>query len=102
MTFLGESDIASMLSDLAASGGGVDVTLGTTTVTGLLDREAAEILGGEMPAVVAADELVHVRSDSLPGLASGVSITVGGTDYVVLKVLPYGDGAMTRIALRNP
>ena len=101
MTFLGESDIASMLSDLAAAGGGVQVTLGTTTVTGLLDREALEILGGEMPAVVAADEIVHVQSESLPGLASGVSITVGGTDYVVLKVLPYGDGAMTRIALRK-
>ncbi len=55
-----------------------------------------------MPALVAADETVHIKSGSLPGLASGVSITVGGTNYVVLKVLPYGDGAMTRIALRKP
>jgi hypothetical protein len=102
MGFLGETDIAAMLADLAAAGGGVDVTLVATTVTGLLDREATELLGGEMPAVVAADEVVHVQSGALPGLASGASITVGGTDYVVLKVLPYGDGAMTRIALRKP
>ena len=102
MSVLGEADVAAMLSDMAEAGGGVNVTLGTTTVTGLLDREAVEILGGEMPAVVAADEIVHVRSGALPGLASGSQVTVDGTDYVVLKVLPYGDGAMTRIALRKP
>ena len=102
MGFLGETDIAAMLSDLAEAGGGAQVTLGGATVTGLIDLEAAEILGGEMPAVVAADEVVHVKSESLPGLASGVPITVDGTDYVVLKALPYGDGAMTRIVLRKP
>jgi hypothetical protein len=102
MSFLGESDITAMLADLAAAGGGVDVALGSTTVHGLLDREASEIFGGDMPAVVAADEVVHVRSGALSGLASGVSIYVGGVAYVVLKVLPYGDGAMTRIALRKP
>ena len=102
MPFLGESDIAAMLADLAAAGGGVNVTLGETTVAGLLDHEAVELLGGEMPAVVAADEVVHVKAGTLPGLASGTPITVGGIDYVVLKALPYGDGAMTRIALRKP
>ncbi|MBU0741071.1 hypothetical protein KJ554_01820, partial [bacterium] len=98
--FLGESDITAILVDLAEAGGGVEVTLGATTVTGLLDREAVEILGGEMPAVVAADETVHVQSGALPGLVSGAAITVGGAAYTVLKVLPYGDGAMTRVALR--
>ncbi|MFH1845186.1 MAG: hypothetical protein ABIF77_18525 [bacterium] len=100
--FLGESDITAILVDLAEAGGGVEVTLGATTVTGLLDREAVEILGGEMPAVVAADETVHVQSGALPGLVSGAAITVGGAAYTVLKVLPYGDGAMTRVALRKP
>ena len=102
MSFLGEPDIAAMLSDLAAAGGGIDVTLGAATAHGLLDREAVELFGGEMPAVVSADEVVHVQSGALPGLASGVPISVGGAAYVVLKVLPYGDGAMTRIALRKP
>lgn len=102
MTFLGESDIAAMLADLTSAGGGVEVTLGSTTVHGILDREAVELFGGEMPAVIAADEVVHVQSGALAGLASGVSITVEGVAYVVLKALPYGDGAMTRIALRKP
>ncbi len=99
---MGETDIAAMLADLAAAGGGVAVTIGTTTVTGLLDREAVELLGSEMPGVIAADEVVHVASASLPAIASGTAITVDGKSYVVAKVLPYGDGAMTRLALRKP
>lgn len=102
MSVLSEADVAAMLADLEEAGGGVHVTFGDVTVTGLLDREAVEVLGGEMPAVVAADETVHVRSGVLPGLASGVPVTLDGTEYVVLKVLTYGDGAMTRIALRKP
>ncbi len=102
MSFLGESDIGVMLADLAAAGGGVDVTLGSTTVKGLLDCEAIELLGGEMPGVVAAEEAVHVQSGALPGLASGEAITVDGHAYVVLKVFAYGDGAMVRIVLRKP
>jgi hypothetical protein len=102
MGYLGEADITAMLADLGACGGGVSVTLGGCTVTGLLDREAAELLGAEMPALVAADEVVHVASGALPQLASGAAITVGGSSYVVLKVLPYGDGAMVRALLRRP
>jgi L-fucose isomerase-like protein len=99
---LGESDVAAMLADLAQAGGGVTVTLGTATTTGLLNHEAMEILGGEMPGVVAADDVVHVRSGVLPGLASGASITVDGTEFKVMQVFPYDDGAMVRIALRTP
>lgn len=102
MSFLGESDIAEMLADLAQAGGGVDVTLGSTTVKGLKDHEAVELFGGDMPTVVSADDVVHVQSGVLPGLASGASLTVGGVGYVALKVLPYGDGAMTRVVLRKP
>lgn len=100
--YLGESDITAILADLAAAGGGVEVSLGGITVTGLLDREAVEILSDQMPAVVAAEQVVHVQDGVLPGLQSGASITVGGTAYVVLKVLPYGDGAMVRVLLRTP
>lgn len=102
MGYLGESDITAMLADLAACGGGVSVTLGTSTATGLWDREAVELLGTEMPALVAADEIVHLPSGALPQLASGAAISVGESSYVVLKVLPYGDGAMVRALLRRP
>jgi len=71
-------------------------------VNGILDREAVEVLGDEMPGVVSDQEIVHVQTGALPGLDSGVSITVGGFRYVVQKALPYGDGAMTRIVLRKP
>lgn len=102
MSFLGGPDIPSVLADLALIGGTVDVTLGGKTVSGILDREAVEVLGDEMPGVVSEEEIVHIQTGALPGLASGVSITVGGFAYAVQKALPYGDGAMTRIVLRKP
>jgi hypothetical protein len=102
MSFLGGPDIPSVLADLALIGGTVDVTLGGRTVTGVFDREAVEVLGDEMPGVVSDEEIVHIQTGVLPGLASGMSITVGGFPYVAQKALPYGDGAMTRIILRRP
>lgn len=102
MSVLGGSDIPELLADLATAGGTVSVTLGEKTIPGILDREAVEVLGDEMPGVVSDQEVVHVQTGALPGLASGVSITVGGLPHVVLKALPYGDGAMTRIVLRKP
>lgn len=102
MVALGESDIAAMLADLAMVGGTVAVQLGTTTVSGILDREAVEVLGDEMPGVVSDQEIVHIQTGAVPGLASGMSITVGGHPYVVQKAAPYGDGAMTRVILRKP
>lgn len=102
MGILGGTDVAAMLADLAEAGGGVAVTLGAITVPGLLDREAAEHFGGEMPALVGADEVVHVQAGSLSEtLAPGASITVDGAPYAVLKILPYGDGAMIALALRK-
>jgi hypothetical protein len=98
----GADDIAAILADLAAAGGTVTVTIGASTVTGLRDREAVEILGGDMPGPVGVEESVHVQSGTLSGLVSGASITVGGTAYVVREVLVYGDGAMTRVLLRKP
>jgi hypothetical protein len=102
MSFLGGADIPEVLADLALVGGTVAVTLGEATVTGVLDREAIEILGDEMPGAVSEEEVVHVQTGVLPGLVSGAAIGVGGFPYIVQKVLPYGDGAMTRIVLRKP
>lgn len=102
MGHFGESDITAMLADLAEAGATVAVTIGETTVNGLLDHQAVEVLGDEMPGVIANEKGVHVKTGSLPGLASGAAITVGGTAYIVRESLPYGDGAMTRIALRTP
>jgi hypothetical protein len=99
---LGDRDITAILADFAAAGSAVRVTLGEGSATGLLDREAVEIFAGEMPALVAAEHVVHLQSGALPGLEPGAAITVAGTPFVVLKVLPYGDGAMVRALLRTP
>lgn len=100
---LGEEDIVEMLADQLAVDGAVEVTLGATRVTGLLDRAAVQFFDGEMPTMIAEGEAVHVKAGSLPGLEpeAAISVTVGAmtTDYTVLRVLKYGDGAMERIAL---
>lgn len=101
MAFLGDSDIDAMLTDLSALDGTVDVTIGGTTVKGLYDEEAQELLGGDMPGVIGTDKVVHVKTGALSGLVPGVSITVGGTAYKAREVLPYGDGAMTRVFLSS-
>lgn len=99
---LGEADIAAMFDHLDCVDGAVDVKVGTTTVKGLRDREAMEVLGEQMPGVIAGQDTVHVQSGALPGLAPGVTVTVDGKAYVAREVLPYGDGAMTKILLRTP
>lgn len=99
--FLGDADIAEILADLAEAGGAVEVTLGATTVTGLFDRAAVQFFDGEMPTMIADGEAVHIKAGSLPGLDPAATITVDGTDYKVLRVLSYGDGAMQRVALTS-
>jgi len=96
---LGEAEINEMLADLLDADGAVAVTVGSVTVTGIFDRAAVQVLDGEMPTIVPDGEAVHVKSDALPGLAPGSAITVDGTSYSVRSLLPYGDGAMTRVAL---
>ena len=99
MGYLGEADITAMLAEIAAAGGGVRVSLGSTTVAGLRDHEAVELLGGEMPGAITNAEAVHVATDSLPGLTSNSTVQVDGVDKKVVKALAYGDGALTRIEL---
>jgi len=99
---LGETDIEAMLADLADAEGAVEVRFGSTSVLGLFDRASAELFAGEMPTLVADSEGVHVKAGSLPGLAAGAAIIVGGADYKVLKILAHGDGAMEWIALTSP
>lgn len=96
---LGESDIAAMLADLAGAEGAVEVVLGSGTTTGLSDRVALQIFDGEMPTMIAEPEAVHIEAGSLAGLVPGSEITVGGVDYKVRGILPYGDGGMERLSL---
>lgn len=97
----GDADIGAVLEDLEQCGATVEVTLGGTTAQGLWDHDALEILEGAGPGVVANEKAVHVQASSMPEVDSGASITVAGETYTVREALPYGDGAMIRIALRE-
>ena len=96
---LGENDISEMIADLAGADAAVEVVFGSVSTTGLFDRAALQIFDGEMPTTVADGEAIHIEAGILPGLVPGAEITVGGVDYTVRAMLPYGDGAMERISL---
>lgn len=106
MSHLGAADIAAMMADLFAAGGAVEITLGPTTVNGVRDSDAVELFGLEAPPVRADDLALHIGTNSLPGLAPGVTIIVDGGEFseqpfIARELVIYGDGAMTRIHLRN-
>lgn len=87
------ADLPALLADF-----GVPVTLGTTTVRGLLDREGELVL--EEPGTSALAEqavILTVPTGSLPGLAPGVTLVADGTTYRVRERLQVDDGALTRV-----
>lgn len=88
-----------MLADLDSADGAVEVIFGALSTTGLFDRAAVQFFDGDMPTMIAEGEAIRIQDGSLPGLAPEDSITVAGTSYGVLRMLPYGDGAMIRVAL---
>jgi len=102
MGHLGENDIPSILDDLSTSSATVAITFGSVTITGLFDRVAVQMFDGDMPTVIPDGESVHIVAGSLTDVTPGDIITVDGTSYKVLRILPYGDGAMERLALTTP
>lgn len=90
--------IPDALAQLTAMGLTVDVTVGSTTVKGLLDNEPLEFEGPDMPGVNVGRLVVHVQA-GLAGLIDGAALTVAGTAYRALSVSPYSDGAMVRVVL---
>lgn len=98
---LGDTDVGAVLTDLEQCGGTVEVIFGGTPVPGLWDHDAVELLEGAGPGIVANEKAVHVQASALSGLASGASITVDGTTYTIREALPYDDGGLVRIMLRD-
>lgn len=93
MTFLGESKIQSVLTRCPDA---INVTVGATTVKGVVDRED-EIMLNHAPEMVGKLISVAVKTGALAGLTEGVAITVDGVAHKVYRALEYGDGAMTRV-----
>ena len=93
MPSLDDQDIPAMLDAF-----GEPVTLGATTVSGLVDRVGVEVLAGrDGPDLTSNRITVTVKTGSLPGLASNVTIAVGGVAYLVRERLPLDDGAFTQL-----
>jgi hypothetical protein len=109
MSHLGAADIAAMIADLLAAGGAVQMTLGTATINGVRDTDAVELFGMESAPVRADDLALHVETASLSALmVPGATVVVTDDEefddqpFVIRELVQYGDGAMTRIHLRNP
>lgn len=93
MSYYQAADLPVLLEDF-----GVDVTLGETTVKGILDEADEEILASGAPSPITGKGVVFtLETGALPGLDEGVSFTSGGTTYTVRQLMQYGDGAYTRV-----
>ena len=94
---LGDSDITPILADLKARGEAVDVVLGGTTTQGVL-RQSQELLTGDGGQVERVS-FVTVKAGSLPGLAIGSALTVGGVSHTARDVVPGDDAGLTDIII---
>lgn len=94
---LGDNDTAALLADLKALGEAVDVVLGGTTTQGVVRRNQ-DVLGQDGHLIERVD-LVTIKAGTLPGLANGNTLTVGGVSRTV-RDIPQGDDAgLTDIVL---
>lgn len=94
---LGDNDTAALLSDLKALGEAVDVVLGATTVQGVL-RKNQDVLGQDGHLIERVD-LVTIKAGSLPGLAVGSSLTVGGVTRIARDPITGDDAGLTDVVL---
>ncbi len=79
---------------------GEPITLGSTTVLGIVDATDAVVgRDGQYPEQVAGSLIVHVITGSLPGLEGGAVVTFRGQSYTVREQLQIEDGALTRLDL---
>ena len=92
MTDFGAADIPAMLA-----GFGQTATLGAVTVAAVVDTVDDAQLEREGVAVIGANTVVRIETDSLSGLAVGSEITAEGVDYVVRDMRRIGDGAFTKL-----
>jgi len=83
---------------------GVDITFGSVTTKGIVDREGQRLLEGDgaPTAMVGTEVVLWLQEGSLPGLLTGSAITVDGSPYVVSAKLEVEDGELVSLLLRKP
>ncbi len=95
----GDADLAYMLGE--DFGVTVSITAGsvTTSTVGIYDEQWQAVLEGQAIAESARQKTVVLATGSL-SFAQGDTLTVGGTPYTVVDLLPEGpDGRLTRVLL---
>lgn len=86
-------DVPALLRDL-----GVPISVGTTTVQGLVDRRDIPVLGTDgMAAFTSRHVVVTIQTGSLPAIAVGGSITVDGASLLVAALHAIEDGELTEV-----
>lgn len=93
---IGDADIEFMLRDA-----GVPVSYtrqGLKFVgNGIVDFNDATMLTGESATFAGKTITVTLRAADFPGVAEGQTLTVDGTDYLVVSVMQQDDGALSHV-----
>ena len=90
---LGDDDLPVLLEEQ-----GVPVVLGGVATRGIKRRFTEEMLrDSDAPDLMSRSIIVSVKTDSLPSLESGASITVDGVPYTVRRRSEEAHGSLTRI-----
>lgn len=77
---------------------GRPITVGLTTVNGLIDRRGEPLLGTNGTSAVGSTEVVvTLQQGSLPGLELGGPITVDGAAMIVAAIRPIDDGELLEV-----
>lgn len=97
MPLLGAAELTSAIAAL----GGVDVTIGASTVKGLVRAPDREAFGDDGSDLIGRSKSVLIVTGALAGLTDGASITVGGEAMKVLRFAAEYDGSVTRIYCRK-
>jgi hypothetical protein len=92
MTFFRSADIDLMLAQF-----GVSVTVGATTVKGLVDIVDESLLSDASVSFDGQSVQVTVKTGALPTLAVGSALVADGVSYRVMRVRQIDDGALTVI-----
>lgn len=95
MSYWNDSDIDAMLKGL----GGVPVTHGTETGTGVIDSIDEHVLAGAGSAQISNHILLRVRTTAFPTMKNGDPIVADGVNYKVVDRKKEGDGAVTVLIL---
>lgn len=77
---------------------GQDVTIGATTVKGIVDEQTEQYASDPVSSLQIGTKVIRVKTGALgSALAVGATLTTDGKDYRVQRSMRIDDGALTAI-----